>query len=373
MSTVATRAVRQVRRSLQRASLATADLVLATEETATGTDHHHLWEYPGYADVWLLDSNNLPKPRTNELISLVTPLLSRLSAKRTDLDEMLDQARAVATDWLAEHVRSAAERFVNAALIRVDGHTVEFTGAFAPAYIWEGGPVLRWTPSGTVWGIPHLLTEPAGQCSRYTLQVPAALVLASDGMLESRNSGGKINGDSVIMSYFSSAVEPMDRLERIFDLYAEKAHERDDSFQFLGLSTRQEDRAGVSDQALVLFKADAYELSVAQDLEGLLAGWGLLVTRKFRVRFTEEAVFALWPKIYGRRWTSSLLSSMSGRDLDVWLISGEDAIMKMISVKDQVRNQRSDANSYRNILHSPDSVSAFKREYSMLCQLEVTP
>jgi hypothetical protein len=153
---------------------------------------------------------------------------------------------------------------------------------------------------------------------------------------------------------------------------AAKAEDRDDSFQFLGLRTHQEGRVAPSDQALVLFKADAYVMSVAEDLESLLAGWGLSVSRKFRVRFTEEAVFALWPKIYGRRWTTSLLSSMSGRDLDVWLVSGEDAIMKVISVKDQVRNQRSDANSYRNILHSPDSASAFEREYAMLRQLEVT-
>lgn len=373
MSTLAVSGASGLRRSLRRVRTPAAELLLASEQTREGSDHCELWEHPGYTDIWLVDTNNLSLPHANALIGLVTGLLGRLSADRADIDDMLGQARELATNWLAVNVPATRERFVNAALIRVAGYTVEFTGAFAPAYIWEGGPVLRWTPSGTVWGVPHLLAEPAGQRSRYTLQAPGALVLASDGMLESRNSSGKINGDTIIMDYFASSAEPMDRLESIFDLYAEKAHERDDSFQLFALSTRQEPRAQTADESLILFKADAYELSVADNLEGLLATWGLRVTRKFQVRFTEDAVFALWPKIYGRRWTTSLLGSMSGCDLDVWLISGSDAVMKVVSLKDQVRRQRSDPNSYRNILHSPDSGAAFAREYSMLRRIEVAP
>ena len=76
MSTVVVPAGRELRRNLRKVSLAAADLVLATEQTDAGTDYCDLWAHPDCADVWLLDSNNLPRSATTELISLVSPLLN---------------------------------------------------------------------------------------------------------------------------------------------------------------------------------------------------------------------------------------------------------------------------------------------------------
>jgi nucleoside diphosphate kinase len=359
-------------RHVSRISAEELDICITASEQEIGSDHFRAWQRDGYVDIWLTDTNNLDRRRADELVSGLEPLVDRLSGQHADVDDIITQARGFATDWLVDRSTLMRDRFVNSALIRVAGRTVEFTGAFAPAYIWEGGPVVRWTPWGTVWGAPHLLDQPAGQRGKYTLQIPAALVLASDGMLESRNEHGKINGDSLIINHFADNADPMSHLDCLFDSYVEKARTRDDSFQLLTMGTHQRLADLGSDHSLVMFKADAYESRVADDVESMLIQCGLSVEQKFRVRFTEEAVFALWPRIYGRRWTTSLLRSLPGRDLDVWLVAGQDAVTRVINVKDALRRRKSDVNSYKNLLHSPDSPVAFEREFAFLRQLKVT-
>jgi nucleoside diphosphate kinase len=123
------------------------------------------------------------------------------------------------------------------------------------------------------------------------------------------------------------------------------------------------------EKSLVLFKPDVYERGLQQEILTGLDGLPLERADHFRVRFTPEGVFELWPRIYGWRWTDSLMRDFPSRPLDVHVLIGPRAAETVIGFKDALRDQRGQANSYRNLLHSPDGPEAFEREYQYLCSI----
>jgi nucleoside diphosphate kinase len=117
---------------------------------------------------------------------------------------------------------------------------------------------------------------------------------------------------------------------------------------------------------LVLFKPDIYERRLQQEILAGLEELPLERAEHFLVRFTPEGVFELWPRIYGWRWTDSLMRDFPSRPLDVHVLVGPRAAETVIDFKDGLRERRSQLNSYRNMLHSPDGPEAFQREYRYL-------
>jgi len=65
------------------------------------------------------------------------------------------------------------------------------------------------------------------------------------------------------------------------------------------------------------------------------------------------------------------MGDLPRRPLDVLALEGEQAIDRVIAVKDALRESRSQVNSSRNLLRSPDSPEAFDREYGYLRSIEV--
>ncbi|MEU1880038.1 nucleoside-diphosphate kinase [Streptosporangium sp. NPDC020072] len=124
--------------------------------------------------------------------------------------------------------------------------------------------------------------------------------------------------------------------------------------------------------ALVLMKPDVYERGIQQEILNGIDKLPLSLREQFKVAFTPEGVFELWPRIYGWRWTDSLMRDFPTRPLDVYVFKGENAIKVIIEFKDALRERRGQINSYRNMLHSPDNQSAFEREYSYLSSIKVS-
>src|SRR3954447_24090821 len=112
-------------------------------------------------------------------------------------------------------------------------------------------------------------------------------------------------------------------------------------------------------KSLVLFKPDVYEKTMADEIDDALGHLPLTRTEHFRVRFTPDGVFELWPRIYGWRWTQSLMTDLPKVPLDVRVFEGYEAADVIIEFKDTLRAERSRVNSYRNLLHSPDDQPSF--------------
>ena len=64
--------------------------------------------------------------------------------------------------------------------------------------------------------------------------------------------------------------------------------------------------------------------------------------------------------------------SLPQQPLDVIVLEAEGAIDRVIDFKDTLRESRSQVNSYRNLLHSPDSSEAFAREHAYLRSIRTT-
>ncbi|MFI7068844.1 hypothetical protein [Micromonospora sediminicola] len=122
---------------------------------------------------------------------------------------------------------------------------------------------------------------------------------------------------------------------------------------------------------LMLFKPDVYEKGLQDHIEADVQRLDLRIVERFQISFPPEGVFHLWPRIYGRRWTASLAATLPRRPLDVFVLKGVEAIERLIVFKDTLRESSAQVNSYRNLLHSPDSSGAFQREYAYLRTLRV--
>jgi nucleoside diphosphate kinase len=123
-------------------------------------------------------------------------------------------------------------------------------------------------------------------------------------------------------------------------------------------------------KALVLFKPDVYERQMQEEITEALERLRLVCVEQFRVAFTAEGVFELWPQTWGWRWTSSLMVEMPKRPLDVHVLDGDGAMEMIRDLKDSLRVKHSNANSSRNLLHSSEGTD-FEREYAYLKSIEV--
>ncbi|WP_323746010.1 nucleoside-diphosphate kinase [Catenulispora pinisilvae] len=125
------------------------------------------------------------------------------------------------------------------------------------------------------------------------------------------------------------------------------------------------------DNTLILMKPDVYERGLQAEILEAIRQLPLTLEEHFQVRFTPEGIFELWPRIYGWRWTNSLMEDFPHHPLDAYVLTGDGAVPTVIEFKDALREQRSQVNSYRNMLHSPDDQAAFDREYRYLDSIRV--
>lgn len=120
------------------------------------------------------------------------------------------------------------------------------------------------------------------------------------------------------------------------------------------------------DKTLVLYKPDLYETDLEAAMMDELQQMGMTITEHFVVKFPPDGIFYLWPGIFGRRWITNLMKTMTERPLDVYVIEGKNAVEETIKFKDNLRERSAKMNSHRNLIHSSDSSEAFLREYHYL-------
>lgn len=124
--------------------------------------------------------------------------------------------------------------------------------------------------------------------------------------------------------------------------------------------------------SLILFKPDAYQGKLVEQIcDRLYDHLSLKQLDRFQVQFTPSGIFHLWPRIYGWRWTSSLMRTFPERELDVLIVAGVGAFERVIEFKDSVRESWSQINSHKNLMHSADDEEAFRREYAYLKSIQV--
>lgn len=344
----------------------------ALDEAAQRTDHIRLWNDDGRAMAMLVDTNLLDHRYGEELVATTAGEVERTFHDGGGVAACFAAGRSSANRWLANRDVPWEERFVNLGLIVAMGSAIEFTGAYAPIYHCTHAGVARITFDATVCGFPELegCDSPVGHLR---LGAGERIFVLSDGMLESRTPTGRINGDSLLFRYWQERAEAAagdgnDPMEEVWRRYQEADAQRYDSHGLLSIEpTGQQDVS--TGRTLLLFKPDVYERDLAAEIERDLRALGLSLSERFLVHVPPEGVFHLWPKIYGRRWTEGLMRSIPRRPLDVLLLEGADAVERVIEFKDSLRESRAQINSYRNLLHSPDSPQAFHREYAYLRSL----
>jgi nucleoside diphosphate kinase len=332
------------------------------------TDQLLIWAASDQALLLLLDTNLLEPGEADALRKVLQEWLEPQAGESLDLAGCYRAGHAVVSDWLTQQGVAARRRFVSAGLIQTDGPEVSYIGAYSPIYLHSPGGLEQRVFDGPMWGAPTSAGYP-GRTGSVWLRPEQSLLVLSDGMLESRDRTGRINGDSVL--YALAVNDSVDLLEAVLAAYRDVDAERIDNHGLLVMQPAAHPATGATQRTLLLFKPDVYELGLGDDILARVEALGLRTLERFQVQFPPQGIFALWPRIYGRRWIESLQQAMPSRPLDVFVLEGVEAIPRLIEFKDKLRTERAPVNSYRNLLHSPDSPAAVRREYAYLTTIRV--
>ncbi|MFI7068845.1 hypothetical protein [Micromonospora sediminicola] len=166
------------------------------------TDHSRVWSDGQRTMVALIDTNSMAADIAADLVPALYEHMELDFRRGADLLECFRSGRAAGWSKLGSLEMPPAERFVNAGLLLLDGDDIDYVGAYAPIYRCTPGSVERIVFEGTVWGIEGLDDYPV-DVRRLRLEEETRLYVLSDGMLESKNAAGKINGDSLLFAYWT--------------------------------------------------------------------------------------------------------------------------------------------------------------------------
>jgi dihydroneopterin triphosphate diphosphatase len=121
-----------------------------------------------------------------------------------------------------------------------------------------------------------------------------------------------------------------------------------------------------NDYSLVIMKSDFIKLNLFSLLEELLKKNNLVVTSKFRILMNINFVkqFYQWGEI---KYPKKIKSYLCTKPMPVWIVQGDNAIIKILKIKNFLRLYYSKNRLY-TLIHCPDTSLDFKREYKLLKQ-----
>ncbi len=118
--------------------------------------------------------------------------------------------------------------------------------------------------------------------------------------------------------------------------------------------------------SLVILKPDFLELDLFDELRGLFEEKGLKIVGVSSVQMDLSFVKKLyqWRKLF---YPAELNGYLCAAPMPIWIVSGENAIMKMISIKQSLRKKYC-KDPLHTLIHSPDTHNDFIREYKLINQ-----
>lgn len=124
------------------------------------------------------------------------------------------------------------------------------------------------------------------------------------------------------------------------------------------------------EMSLIMLKPDAFERNLVGVIESMVCARGLSITQKKLIYLNRWNLLELWPMIHTLwGWLASQQYHL-GHKLEVWEISGEEAISKINELKRSLRAQYCDPTErMRKLIHTPDTAEDFMREREILFTL----
>jgi hypothetical protein len=186
--------------------------------------------------VALADTNGVPAGLAGALRQDIFDDAVRLAGTGSTLAETFEAVRASITGWFARTELPVAGSFVNVALLRLSGATVQYAGAYAPMYIMSPASATRCVDfPGPVAG-PAGMMRVRARTGSFELGPAEVMLIASDGLLEARTAEGRITGDSYVRYQGESLMAAPDVHRAVLDLYQQCDAEQRDSRSLLTIS-----------------------------------------------------------------------------------------------------------------------------------------
>lgn len=92
----------------------------------------------------------------------------------------------------------------------------------------------------------------------------------------------------------------------------------------------------------------------------------LSVTDRFIVQLTKQQIYDLWPRTYSDPIYGYLITKyLEKKDLELWLVQGDDAIKKAWQIKFSIRQTYCNSN-FINCLHTPSNLNEYTMDYNII-------
>lgn len=116
--------------------------------------------------------------------------------------------------------------------------------------------------------------------------------------------------------------------------------------------------------SIVILKPDFLELNLFDELRGLLEGEKLKIVGTSNIFMDLGFVKELyqWKKLL---YPAELNDYLCIAPIPIWIVSGENAIMKMLSIKQSLRKKYC-RDPLHSLIHCPDTHNNFIREYELI-------
>ncbi|MBU1043889.1 MAG: nucleoside-diphosphate kinase [Candidatus Omnitrophica bacterium] len=119
------------------------------------------------------------------------------------------------------------------------------------------------------------------------------------------------------------------------------------------------------DKTIVLLKPDAVALGIQPELEEALTSLGLhCMLKGVLLQLTKDLILTWRDWDHYDDWFWEHVDFMTSSPVEIWLVCGENAIDKVISVKLALR-QKYAKSKVMNVLHCPDNKDEANREINI--------
>ncbi len=122
------------------------------------------------------------------------------------------------------------------------------------------------------------------------------------------------------------------------------------------------------EKTFVIIKPDALEKKLIDEIHGQITEEGLLVIEQKKVVVDLDFVLG-WYNFSILYNIEALEYYLCNRPLIVWLVSGENAIAKMLCIKSKIRKGYN-ADQLHTLIHCPDSQKEFERTWPLFANKE---
>lgn len=124
------------------------------------------------------------------------------------------------------------------------------------------------------------------------------------------------------------------------------------------------------ERSLIMLKPDAFERNLIGTIETMVYARDLSIVWKKEIYLNRWNLLELWPMIHTLWGWLASQQYLLGYKLEVWEISGVDAINRINELKASLRAEYCDpADRMRKLIHTPDSPDDFAREQEVLFTL----